>query len=138
MRGGSDTHLLSAIVPCVTSIRRESWVILLVLLHLFVAPCATAMMLMPADADCEHCQTINSPDACVVASATTGSVMEGVAFDSGTANPPVHTARSLMLLPESLSGPLSGIVATVEWSRSFATRHSGDPPLYLLLSQLRI
>ncbi len=96
------------------------------------------MMLMPADMDCQHCQTGNSPDACAVASAATGSVMEGVAFDSGTAKPPAHTALSVLLLTESLSGPLSGILATVEWSRFFATRHSGDPPLYLLLGQLRI
>ncbi len=138
MRGGSDTHLLSAIVPCVTSIRRESWVILLVLLHLFVAPCATAMMLMPADADCEHCQAISSPDACVAASAATGSVIEGVAFDSGRGGPPVPAAQIVLLLPEVLSTSLAGAVATAFLSRSFATRHSGDPPLYLLLGQLRI
>jgi hypothetical protein len=120
------------------NVRRPSWAILLVCLHQFVAPCATAMLLMPADMDCEHCQTINSPDACAVASATTGSVMEGVAFDSGQADPPFHVAQLSTLLPAELMAASPGAVPLAHWSRSFATRHSGDPPLYLMLGQLRI
>ena len=125
-------------VDHMTHFRRASWTAVLVLLHLLITPCATAMMLMPADMDCEHCQTGNSPDACVVASAATSLVIEGVAFDSGTADSPVHTAQSVLLLPVALSGRLSRAAATADWSRDLTTRHSGDPPLYLLLGQLRI
>jgi len=119
-------------------IPRKSWAILLVLLHLFVAPCATAMVLMPADMDCEHCQTINSPDDCAVATSMTSSVIEGVAFDSGRADPPLRVAQLSTLLPAELNPTLSGAVPSAHWSRPVATRHSGDPPLYLLLGQLRI
>lgn len=115
-----------------THFRRASWTVVLVFLHLFVAPCATAMMLMPADMDCGHCETISSPDDCVVASATAGSVVLGLAFDSGQFDPPV--VFLLRALPDALPEALT----TGSWSRSLATRHSGDPPLYLLLGQLRI
>lgn len=104
------------------------------MLHLIVAPCATAMMLMPASADCEHCQTSNSPDAYAVASAATGATIESVALDSG---PSFHATQPFLLFPEALPVPLSGIVATIERSHDLTTRH-GDPPLYLLLGQLRI
>jgi hypothetical protein len=125
-------------VTGVRRIPRKSWAILLVLLHLFVAPCATAMALMPADMDCEHCQTISSPDDCAVASATSGSVIEGVAFDSGRADSPLRVAQLSTLLPAELTPALSGAVPSAHWSRPVATHHSGDPPLYLLLGQLRI
>lgn len=119
-------------VTGVSRIPRESWSILLVLLHLLIAPCATAMMLMPADADCEHCQTSNNPDACVVASATAGAVLGGLAFDASHVDPPVF--RVIQSLPDALPET----VPTSPWSRASATRHSSDPPLYLLLGQLRL
>ena len=126
----------------VKSIRRESWVILLVFLHLFAAPCATAMVLMPADMDCEHCQTIDAPDACAVASAVTSSVLGGVAFDSGRGEPPLRVAGFSPLLPAVLTPELPEAMllaqSLAQRSRLMATRHSGDPPLYLLLGQLRI
>ena len=118
----------------VAPLRRGFWVFTLVLLHLIVAPCATTMLLMPADADCEHCQTSNGPYACAVAAAVEASVIEGVAFDSGAADLKVTTGHASLLLPALLQ-----VAATrTSWSRSLTTRHSGDPPLYLILGQLRI
>jgi hypothetical protein len=117
----------------VNHIPRESWAILLVFLHLFVAPCATAMVLMPADADCEHCQTMDSPDACVVASATAGSVLTGLAVDTGPFDP-----RGPLLLSRARPVAVPEWLTTGSWSRAFATRHSSDPPLYLRLGQLRL
>ena len=114
-----------------TSFRRSYWAIALVLLHLIVAPCATAMMLMPADADCEHCQTSNTPDACAVDSAATSSAMEGVAFDSGQSQP-------ILLLPALVSAALPESGATANQAPLLTPRHSGDPPLYLLLGQFLI
>ena len=125
-------------VAGVTRVSRESLAILLVFLHLFVAPCATAMVLMPADMDCEHCQTISGPDDCAVATAATGSVIEGVACDSGRADPPLRIAQVFALLPPDLTPVASGAVLLAHWSRTAATRQSGDPPLYLVLGQLRI
>ena len=110
---------------------RTAWAVVLVLLHLIVAPCATAMMLMPADADCEHCQTSNTPDACAVDSAATSSAMGSVAFDSGRSQP-------ILLLPTVVSSSLSESGATANQAPLLTPRHSGDPPLYLLLGQLRI
>ena len=108
------------------------WVITLVFLHLFAAPCATAMVLMPANMDCEHCQAIDAPDACAVASATTSSVIEHVAFHSGPFDPPA------LLLPRALPDALPEAVTSGRWLRSLAPRHTGDPPLYLMFGQLRI
>ena len=119
-------------VPGMKRIPRESWTVLLVLLHLLVAPCATAMVLMSADMDCEHCQTSNGPEACVAASATAGAVVGGLVFDAGHFDPPM--LRLLQVLPDA--GP--ELLATSAWSRASATRHSSDPPLYLVLSQLRL
>lgn len=119
-------------VETVKRIPRESWAILLVSLHLLIAPCATAMMLMPADADCEHCQTINNQDACVAASATAGAVLGGLAFDAGHCDPPV------LHLTEARPDAWSEQVVTSAWSCASATRHSSDPPLYLVLGQLRL
>jgi hypothetical protein len=113
-------------------IPRESWSILLVLLHLLVAPCATAMLLMPADMDCAHCQTSNNPDACVAAGATAGAVLGGLTFDASHCDPPaLHITQAL---PDALSEQ----VVTSVWPRDSANRHSSDPPLYLVLGQLRI
>lgn len=119
-------------VTGVKRIPRESWPILLVLLHLLVTPCATAMMLMPADADCEHCQTSKNPEACVAASATAGAVLGGLAVGSSHLDPPVLGLTDA--LPDALPEP----AATSAWSCASATRHSSDPPLYLLLGQLRL
>ena len=124
--------ILRAIVIAVKRIPRESWAILLVFLHLVIAPCATAMMLMPPDADCEHCKASNSADACAVDSAATTSAMEAVAFDSGRAVQPV------LAFPEVVSAWSPGTVTSDFWSDSSTTRHSGDPPLYLMLGQLRL
>jgi hypothetical protein len=123
-----------AIVKAVKRTPRESWSILLVLLHLhlLVAPCATAMLMMPADMDCEHCQTSSNPDACVAASATAGATLGGLAFDASHFDPPV--SRLTEALPDALPEP----VATSAWSRACVTRHSSDPPLYLVLGQLRL
>lgn len=121
-------------VAVVKRIPRESWAILLVLLHLFIAPCATAMVLMPADMDCEHCHTPNGPDACAVASDAAASVIEGVAVDSGRADPPLPAGQYSLVLPAP-----SAVTAALPFrSRFVATHYSGDPPLYLLLGQLRI
>jgi hypothetical protein len=125
-------------VDHMTNLRRSSWAVVLVFLHLFVTPCASAMVLLPADADCEHCQTINSPDACVVATAAANSVIAGVAVDSGRADPPRPAGQLSLLLPAERLGPLPGAVTSDFRPRSFAARHTGDPPLYLLLGQLRI
>ena len=119
-------------VTGVKRIPRESWPILLVLLHLLIAPCATAMMLMPADADCEHCQTSNNPEACVAASATAGAVLGGLAFAPSHFDPPA--LRLSQALPDALPEP----AVTSARSSASATRHSSDPPLYLLLGQLRL
>lgn len=120
--------------------KRGFWVIALVFLHLFIAPCATAMTLMPAEMDCEHCQTIDSPDACIVASTIAGSVIGGVAFDAGAsrASPQPPTAQPFLLPPLELTAPLPGALPTTDRARLISTRHPGDPPLYLILSQLRI
>lgn len=117
-----------------TTIRRESWTILLVFLHLFVVPCATAMVMMPADMDCDHCQTINGPDDCAVASAATYAVIAGVAFDSGRADPPLPAGQDSLLLPI----PSPGTLTPTDRACWFAPRHGGDPPLYLVLGQLRL
>ena len=122
----------------VKSIRREFWPIILVLLQLFVAPCAMAMVAMPADADCEHCGTMASPDSCAVAGAATISVLEGLAFGSGRADVPHSVAKFCNLLTPELAPPASEALLASHWSHFFATRHSGDPPLYLRFSQLRL
>jgi len=124
--------------PLVSCIRRESWAVLLVFLHLFVAPCATAMVLMPADMDCEHCQTISSPDDCAVASALTSSVIGGLAFDSGRADRPPQTVPFSTPLVRELVPSASQAMVFAQLSPLTTSHHSGDPPLYLLLSQLRI
>jgi hypothetical protein len=105
---------------------------LLVLLHLIVVPCATAMQLMPADSQCEHCQTPDSPGTCVVASAATDSAIQGVAFDSGRAVQPVLFSAALP------SAVLTAVDTPYVRPQSFASRHSGDPPLYLIFGQLLI
>ncbi len=117
---------------------RTAWVVVLVLLHLFVAPCATAMILMSADVDCDHCQVTDGSEACIVASQVSNSVIGNVAFDSGRADPPIPSGTPALLLLAKISTPLPRALTAEFWSRSFATRHSGDPPLYLLLGQLRI
>lgn len=113
-------------------IPRESWSILLVLLHLLLAPCATAMLLMPADMDCEHCQTSDGPDACIAASATASAVLGGLAVGASHFDPPVWR------LSQAVTDASLEPVATSGWSRASVTRHSSDPPLYLLLGQLRL
>jgi len=117
---------------------RTPWAVLLVLLHLFVAPCATAMVLMPADADCEHCLTSDGADACVVASDLTRTVIGGLAFDSGRAEPPLRLDRGPALPPAELTPDASGTAPIHRWSRTIGSRHGGDPPLYLVLGQLRL
>lgn len=121
-----------------THFRRASWTVVLVLLHLFITPCATAMMLMPADMDCEHCETMNGSDACAIASAEADSVIKGVAFDSGPAYPPVPAGQHALLLPVSLPVSLPETLTPALRSRFVATRHTGDPPLYLLFVQFLI
>ncbi len=116
---------------------RTAWAVVLVLLHLFVAPCATAMMLMSADVDCDHCQVIDGSEVCIVASQVSNSVIENVAFDSGPVDPPIRSGTPALLLLAKLSGPLPRALTTEFWSRAFAARHTGGPPLYLLLGQLR-
>ncbi len=138
LQGGRSGYGLRAMVRGVKSIRREFWPIILVLLQLFVAPCAMAMVAMPADANCEHCGTMASPDSCAVASPTTNSMVEGPAFGSGRADVPYRVAKFSSLLTPELTRPASQALFAAHWSRSVATRRSGDPPLYLLLSQLRI
>jgi hypothetical protein len=118
--------------------RQAFWAFTMVFLHLFAAPCATAMLLMPADMDCEHCQTTSSPDECAVALAATGSVIEGLAFESGRADPPLSVSQFSALLPAEFTAASPGTTPSSHWSRPIATRHSGDPPLYLVLGQLRI
>jgi hypothetical protein len=109
--------------------------LVLVFLHLFVAPCATAMVLMSADADCEHCQAVDGSGACIVASEASTSVIGNAAFDAGRANPPVPSG---LLGRADHPGLLPGASAADFRSGALATRHSGDPPLYLLLGQLRL
>lgn len=108
---------------------------MLVFLHLFVAPCATAMVLMSADADCEHCQVVDGSSACIVASETSSSVVENLAFDAGRAKVPVPSALFRVADGPGFMrrAPASGFRA-----HAVATRHSGDPPLYLLFGQLRL
>lgn len=96
------------------------------------------MVLMPADADCEHCLTSDGADACVVASDLTSTVIGGLAFDSGRAEPPLRLARSSALLPAELTPAASGTPPSPRWSRTIGSRHGGDPPLYLVLGQFRI
>lgn len=114
---------------------RTGFAVMLVLLHLFLAPCAMAMVLMSADADCEHCQVVDGSKACMMASEASTSVIENVAFDSGPADPPIPSGLPWLA---DHPGPLPGALAAEFWSRAFATRHSGDPPIWLLLGQLRL
>lgn len=116
-----------------TRIRREAWVAFLVLLHLVVTPCATAMVMMPADADCHHCHSLDGLDVCLQASEVTDSALNGLAFDPGRTDPPLAPA-TLAFLPGALDPQAAAFRA---WSRAYAVRHSGDPPLYLRLGQLR-
>lgn len=44
--------------------RRANWLIALLFMHLFIAPCAMAVQL-PAD-DCEHCHAAAGADECIV------------------------------------------------------------------------
>lgn len=141
-RGNDEPQLckfdsLMAIYPAsaTSGPTRTGFAVMLVLLHLLVAPCATAMVLMSADADCEHCQVVDGSKACMVASAVSTSVIGNVAFDSGPADPPIPSRLPWM---GNHPGPLPGALAAEVWSRAFATRHSGDPPLWLLFGQLRL
>ncbi|MEZ5566040.1 MAG: hypothetical protein R3F24_11185 [Gammaproteobacteria bacterium] len=122
-----------------TSARRASWIIGLVLVHFFIVPCASAMMLMPADGDCEHCVTIDTQDACLLGSATIGSTIDGLVFDSGRAELPGISLPAL-LLPSVDAHQLltAGRLQSDFQFRFSAIRASGDPPPYLLLGQLRI
>lgn len=115
-----------------TAIRRETLVIAMVLLHLFAVPCATAMVLMPADADCEHCLTTDGADACLVSSASAGASIENLAFDSGRAEPPQLAMTILSSIPVVQRASSQAVPADSTGSRTSAR------PLYLLLGQFLI
>lgn len=123
-------------VSGVTLVRRESFVVFLVLLHLVVAPCATAMALMPAEEDCQHCHALDGSDICLEATEVTTSVIKGLAFDSGRADPPLPSATLAVFPATKLLALNPEAAAFRAWSRGLATRHTGDPPLYLRFSQL--
>jgi hypothetical protein len=117
---------------------RVRCLIILLLLHLIVAPCAMAMTLTPADAACQHCQAVNGSDACNVAAATTGILIENLSFDAG----PVVAAKIADLpgwMRSSAGGHLHTprSLARVSGSRWQSGRRSSEPPLFLLLGRLR-
>jgi len=126
------------IVNGVSNRYRPFGAIVLVLLHLLVAPCATAMMPMPTDMDCEHCRAINAPDACLVAGDSVNCGIGAVAFDPGRNDPPPGAAQFSRFLPAGHANSWPGALTSDFRTRAFVARHTGDPPLYLLLSQLRI
>ncbi len=121
-----------------TPVRRAHWIIGLVLVHFFIVPCASAMMLMPAEADCEHCLTTDTQDACLLSS-TTGSTSDNLLIDSGRADQPRLLQPVLFLTAFSARDLLAtGQLPADFQSRFSASRASGDPPPYLLLGQLRL
>lgn len=115
-------------------LHRTGLAVAIVLLHLFVAPCATAMGLMSANADCGHCQVVDGSQACTVASGVSTSVIENVAFDSESA----VSSSSVLPWLANCPGPFAVALAAEFASRTFTSRRSGDPPLWLLLGQLRL
>ncbi|MEO8443381.1 MAG: hypothetical protein ABI567_00050 [Gammaproteobacteria bacterium] len=115
-----------------TTLRREALVIAMVFLHLFAVPCATAMVLMPADADCEHCLTSESAGACLVSSVTAGAAIEDLAIGSGRVDPPFVVLKVLSPAPAAQAAVS---YTTFAFSRSV---RPGAQPLYLLLGQFRI
>lgn len=121
----------------VTLPKRGRWAIVLILLHLIITPCAAAMILPPADADCQHCHALNGQDACIVAAAASSSLIEGVAFNTSRADPKTSGHRLWVLLPADGLRDSQGSLTPGFRSRPISTRRSGDPPLFLLLGHLR-
>jgi hypothetical protein len=106
----------------------------MVLVHLFVVPCATAMAAMPADADCEHCVAVDGADACLASSGVVSATLDDLAFDSGRADPPL-AAVTILPIAAAYEAATSSLALR---SPSVAPRDTGDPPIYRLLGQLRL
>lgn len=117
-----------------TPVLRAKWIIGILLVHFFIVPCASAMILMPAESECGHCQTLDTPDPCLTNTAA-GFAADGLLVDNG--RPDVPRLLPALLLPAPVA--LSPLAAAFEAAGAFTTdRHSGDPPPYLLLGQLRL
>lgn len=114
---------------------RAKWILSLLLVHFFIVPCASAMILMPAEADCEHCHSLDTQDPCLVNSSA-GFAADSLLIDGG--RPDAPRLLPMLLLPASVLLAPATSLASGAGTADAATWHSGDPPPYLRLGQLRL
>jgi hypothetical protein len=117
--------------------RRIRVAIVLILLHLVVAPCAMAMTPAPAEAGCEHCLAISGGDACNFTAPTSGSLLGDASFGTGKAAPRTTGQPLRWLTPAARPGSTQAARLQPSWPRAQSNRHCSDPPLFLVLGRLR-
>lgn len=116
---------------------RALWAALLACLHLLVVPAATARMLMPADADCEHCHAGSALDDCMSPAEAGNSILGQAPLRTDSIAPLPRFAAEIRWPGANPAEPGCALPGPA-WTRALLARHTGDPPVYLRLGQLLI